>query len=218
MIKAIIFDLDGTLVNSLGDLCDSTNFALKQYGLPERKYNEFNYLVGDGVPKLIERAIGPQKLTKELHKNVYKAFIKHYRLHYLDKTAPYDGIPQCLEQFEKTGLKMAVLSNKVDEMAVKVVEKLLTCNFSAVFGKREEYPLKPDPTLTLEIIKSLGVKPCECAFVGDSGMDMATAKNADCVAVGVLWGFRTKEELLQNGADYLAQTPEELVSIIMAID
>lgn len=215
MIKAVIFDLDGTLVNSLGDLCDSTNFALRQYGLPEREYKEFNYLVGDGVPKLIERAIGPERFNKDLHKKVHKAFMEHYRLHYLDKTAPYDRISECLESFKNKGLQMAVLSNKVDEMAVKVVDKLLDGYFSLVFGKREDYPLKPDPALTLEIIKNLGVKPCECAFVGDSGMDMATAKNAGCVALGVLWGFRTAEELLQNGADYLAQTPDEMLNIIM---
>ncbi len=214
MIKVAIFDLDGTLVESLHDLCDSTNFALKKYNLPERQLWEFNYLVGDGVQKLIERAIGEEKFNPQLHKNVYDAFMGHYREHYLDKTVPYDGIKESIKELQKDGIVMVVLSNKVDEMAVKVVDKLFDGEFKAVIGKRAEYPLKPDPTLTLEIIKGLGVEPFECAFFGDSGMDMATAKNAGCVAVGVLWGFRTKEELLESGAEYLLSNPKEISQFI----
>lgn len=217
MIKAVIFDLDGTLVNSLQDLCDSVNFALEKYGFPKHDLREFNYLIGDGMVKLIERALPNRKVDPEIHKNVFNDFMAHYREHYLDKTLPYENIPQVLLQLKKLGLKMAVVSNKADDMAQKVVASLFNNEFSMVVGKKENYPLKPDPTLTLEIIKELGVTPKECIFMGDSGMDMATAVNAGCVAVGVLWGFRQREELLENGAQILLERPIDILTSITGL-
>ena len=179
MIKAVIFDLDGTLVDTLGDLCDSTNFALRMFGFPEHEKQKFNYFVGDGVPKLIERAIPKEKFNKEIQQKVYNEFMSHYREHFLNKTVPYKYILETVEQLNEAGIKLAVVSNKVDEMTQKIVDKFFGGKFSAVIGKRDDYPLKPDPTSTLDIIKNLGVNPFECAFVGDSGMDMQIGR-ASC--------------------------------------
>ncbi len=218
MIKAVIFDLDGTLVDSLQDLCDSTNCVLERYGFPAHEKEKYKYFVGNGIPKLIERVIPKEKLNEDIHKAVLNDFMAHYRIHYLDETRPYDGIVACLEELREKGIKLAVVSNKADEMANRVVGKLFSGEFSQVVGKKEGFPLKPDPTLTLEIIRNLDVSPSECAFFGDSGMDMATAKNAGCLAVGVLWGFRGKDELLENGADYTLNNPNEIAPFILGLE
>ena len=216
MIKAILFDLDGTLVNSLFDLGFSTNFALAKMGYPTHEIEKFKYFVGDGMPKLIERALPESKRDKETIKTTLEIFMEHYREHFVDKTVPYDGIIELLDSLSE--YKMAVISNKVQEMATVVTEKLLGNKFQIVCGKREGYPTKPDPTLTLEIIDELGVKPEECLFIGDSGMDMAVAKNAGCVAVGVLWGFRKEDELRENGADYIVLAPQDILGILREIN
>lgn len=217
MIKAVIFDLDGTLVDSIGDLCDSTNFALEKYGFPTHEKEKYNYFVGDGMLKLIERVIPQEKFNFEIQQSVYCEFLAYYRNHFLDKTLPYEDISQAIADLIEKGIKLAVVSNKNDEMVRKIVEKFFKDCFVSVVGKREAYPLKPDPTLTLDIIKELGVKPQECAFLGDSGMDMLTAKNAGCVAIGVLWGFRTREELEENGAQYLLESPREIAPLIFGL-
>ena len=214
MIKAVIFDLDGTLVNSLEDLGDSTNFALKKGGFPTHETEDFKYFVGDGMPKLIERALPENKRDSETVKLTLDIFMSYYREHYVDKTIPYEGILPLLEDLSKKDIITAVVSNKVQEMALTVTNKLLGNGFKIVCGKQEGYPAKPDPTLTLKVINDLGVTPKECLFVGDSGMDMAVAKNAKCTAVGVLWGFRGEEELLSHGADYVINKPQLILRIL----
>ncbi len=218
MIKAVIFDLDGTLVDSLGDLCDSTNFALRKFGFPDHEKKEYKYLVGSGIANLIEQALPKNARGTEKQQMVFDEFMSHYREHFLDTTKPYENILEALKQLKEAGIKLAVVSNKADEMTVKVVSKLFTDEFSIVTGKKANYPVKPDPTLTLEIIKQLGATPNECAFVGDSGVDMATAKNAGCIAVGVLWGFRLREELEENGADYLLHNPSQIAPFILGLN
>ncbi len=214
MIKAVLFDLDGTLVNSLADLAGSTNYALRKFGFPTHEIESFKYFVGDGMPKLIERAL-PKEKRQETHiKQVLAVFMEHYKKHYCDKTKAYDGILEAVDAIISMGLKTAVVSNKVQDMAETVTNKILGDRFSVVCGKREGYPAKPDPTLTLEVIKQLGVKPQECLFIGDSGMDMAVSKNANCVSLGVLWGFRSEEELLENAADFIINEPSGIIKII----
>ncbi len=212
MIKAILFDLDGTLVNSLFDLGASTNFALKKMGFPIHETERFKIFVGDGMQKLIERALPMKNRDEKTVKVTLDIFMAHYREHYMDKTTPYEGILSLLENLRE--YKLAVISNKAQEMAAVVTEKLLGDKFNIICGKREGYPAKPDPTLTLQVIKELGVNPSECLFIGDSGMDMAVAKNSGCRALGVLWGFRGEEELKQNGADYIASRPQEILDIL----
>lgn len=218
MIKAVLFDLDGTLANSLSDLADSTNYALSEMGFPTHEREEYKYLVGDGIPKLIERALPVGEKTEENKKKCLDIFMERYKEHYHDKTVAYDGIPDMLSELKEGGLKIAVISNKAEEMAVKVVEKLFGGMFDVVAGKREGFPTKPDPALTLEVIRQLGVKPQECVLVGDSGMDMAAAVNAGAAPVGVLWGFRLEDELIKNGAEYTIKSPAEIPEIIRKIN
>ncbi len=214
MIKAVLFDLDGTLVNSLEDLADSTNYALGKLGFPTHKTDEYNYFVGDGIPKLIERALPESARTGETEKKCLDIFMARYREHYHDKTYAYKNMPELVNFLRKQDVKTAVISNKAQEMAEKVVAKLFGDVFDTVAGKREGYPAKPNPKLTLQIIKELGTEPNDCAFIGDSGMDMAVAVNAGALPIGVLWGFRTKDELIKNGAAYTAENPDELIEIL----
>lgn len=219
MIKAVIFDLDGTLVNSLADLAISTNYALTKFGFPPYELEDYKYLVGDGMVKLIERAIPDDKLNDQTFKDVFDCFMGYYRKHYLENTKEYDGISDLIENLTADGYKLAVVSNKADEMTKVIVSKLFgDKTFNAVTGKRDGYPTKPDATLTLKIINELGVTPKECVFVGDSGMDMATAVNSCSVPLGVTWGFRSTDELLRNGARHLANTPQEVFNIIKGLD
>ena len=215
MIKAVLFDLDGTLVNSLYDLADSTNYALESMGFPTHETDKYRYFVGDGMPKLIERVLPEDKFTEEIHKECLRVFMAHYREHYVDKTRIYDGIEALLKKLKEKGLKLAVISNKQQQMAETVVSKLFGEDvFNIVCGKQEGYPAKPDPTLTLKIISDLGVKPEECVLIGDSGMDAAAAVNAGCTGIGVLWGFREEEELIQNGANYIVSSLDEILEVI----
>ncbi|MBE6750145.1 MAG: HAD family hydrolase [Ruminococcaceae bacterium] len=214
MIKAVLFDLDGTLVNSLCDLANSTNYALNEFGFPTHETEKYKYFVGDGMPKLIERVLPDNKRDDKTQKEVLELFLSHYAKHFVDETVVYDGIEALLGEISKSGIKTAVISNKAQPMAEAVVDKLFGQRFNIVCGKQEGFPAKPDPTLTLKVIEELKVKPNECLFVGDSGMDMAVAVNADCIGVGVLWGFRTKEELEQNGAKYIVSNPSEILDII----
>ncbi len=218
MIKAVIFDLDGTLADTLADLADSCNFALSSCGFPNHPLEKYKYFVGNGIPKLTEKIIPEDKLNEENHKRVYTAFLNRYSEHYVDKTVPYDGILTTLNSLKESGCKIAVVSNKAQEMCEKVINKLFGNIFDAVVGKREDYPAKPDPTLTLNTVASLKVNPDECVFIGDSGVDMKTATNSGIKSIGVLWGFRTKEELLENNANYLAAFPEEIIDIIKEIN
>ncbi len=214
MIKAVIFDLDGTLVNSLADLGDATNFALEKGGFPTHETEAFKYFVGDGMPMLIERALPENHRDNVTIQNTLAVFMAYYKEHYVDKTVPYEGVLSMLEELNKKGIVTAVVSNKVQEMAITVAHKLLGNGFKIICGKKEGYPAKPDPTLTLKVISNLRVTPEECLFVGDSGMDMAVSENAGCVSVGVLWGFRGEEELLNNGADYIINRPDLILKVI----
>ncbi len=218
MIKLVLFDLDGTLVNSLYDLADSCNYALESLGFPTHETEKYKYFVGNGIPKLIERILPADKLTEELHKKALDVFINRYREHFVDKTCLYEGISELVENLKEKGLKIGVVSNKAHEMAVRVVEKLFPYGtFDTVYGKIEDFPTKPDSALTLRVISEMGAKPCETVFIGDSGMDAKTAVNAGCIGIGVLWGFRGKDELLENGADYIVGKPEEILKIIEEI-
>lgn len=216
MLKTVLFDLDGTLVNSLSDLATSSNFALSKMGFPVHETEKYKYFVGDGIPKLIERVLPQEMRTQEIHKKTLDIFMNHYRKHYVDKTIVYDGIKPLLSQLGD--YKLVVISNKAQEMAETVVNRLFGKEiFSIVCGKQEGYPAKPDPTLTLKIISDLGVGPDECVFVGDSGMDMAVAVNAGIKGIGVLWGFRQREELIENGASFIVQSPNEILEILKEI-
>ena len=218
MIKAVLFDLDGTLANTLYDLAASGNYTLELFGFPTHETEKYKYFVGNGMPKLIERILPEQNRDEETKQKALKSFKAHYREHYTDKTVVYDGICDAVDCIKNMDIKVAVVSNKAHEMTVPLVEKLLGDRFDIVCGKREGFAAKPDATLTLKVMKELGVNPSECLFVGDSGMDAKTAVNAGCKGVGVLWGFRKEDELLENGAHYIVKTPHEIVAIIQRLN
>lgn len=213
VLKAVFFDLDGTLVNSIFDLGDSVNSVLARFGFAGHTYDEYKYFVGDGIPKLIERALPPEHRTPNGIDTCFKLFMDEYRVHCLDKTRPYEGITDVLTVFKERGIKTAVLSNKAQEMTERVVNGLFGHAFDCVYGKREGFPAKPDPSALLAAARELSVKPRECALIGDSGTDMLTAVNAGAVPIGALWGFRTAEELLSGGAKALLENPKEILSV-----
>ncbi len=214
MIKAVLFDLDGTLVNSLDDLANACNYALEQNGFPTHETEKYKYFVGNGIPNLIKRILPENSRQEETLAKVSAKFYEHYSVHYADNTCTYKGLPELVSNIKKQGIKVAVVTNKADAPANEVVNRLLPNTFDLVYGQREGIPTKPDPTLTLMAMEELGVEPKECIFIGDSGMDVATGVNSGAVPVGVLWGFRKAEELLQNGARYLIDAPEKLLDII----
>lgn len=214
MFHACIFDLDGTLVNSLRDLADAVNHALQLEGYSIHEVPAFRHFVGNGIPKLIERALPADAQTPEIHARMLGLFNAYYQAHRTDHTAPYDGIPALLDCLRERGIQTAVVSNKADAFTKQIVTDLFGERFPSVLGSRPNIPRKPDPTSTLETAERLGVQPADCLFLGDSGVDMQTAANAGMIGVGVLWGFRDRQELLENGAKKLIAHPEELLAFL----
>lgn len=213
MIKAVIFDLDGTLTDTLSDLADAVNFVLDKNGFPTHKTEEYKYFVGWGSYVLVKKA-SPENTSEEKLQEMLTDFFGYYNEHYLDKTAPYDKVTEMLGSLIQRKIKLAVCSNKIQNMTEKVCSKFFDGMFRYTFGQTDKFPLKPDPTCPLWIAEQFGVEPREVMFVGDSGSDMKTAKNGGFVAVGVSWGFRTADELRENGADYIIDKAEELIEII----
>lgn len=187
--KAVLFDLDGTLINTLQDLADATNYALNQLGFESRPVENFRYYAGNGIAVMIERALPENTATPQLIEELKKHFFDYYSVHYADKTAAYEGVPELVKQLRQRGLKIAVVTNKEGNIAKTILNKLYPEGFDLIFGQRENVPSKPDPTLALMAMEALGVKPEECIFVGDSGVDIETAVNSGALPVGVLWGF-----------------------------
>ncbi len=211
MYKAVIFDLDGTLVNSLEDLAAACNYALEKLGLPIHKTEKYKYFVGDGMQMLVQRILPADKRNGEVYQKCFDLFIAYYREHFCDKTVAYDGIFDLLSELKQRKIKTAVVSNKLHEMTAVVINKLLPDFFSVTYGKQAGIAPKPNPELVNKAFGVLGLSSKECLYVGDSGVDMQTAINSGCTPVGVLWGFRTKEELLQNGALYTVEKPSEIL-------
>jgi phosphoglycolate phosphatase len=215
MAKAVLFDLDGTLLNTLYDLADSGNHVLSLNGWPTHEAEAYKYFVGDGVTMLVRRILPEAHRTPDEIERVKKVFVEHYQAHAIDKTGPYDGVEKMLDSVKKSGLKMAVISNKPDAQTQYIVSKFFGDGFfDYVIGNRQDLPLKPDPAIVRLALESLGVSTGDAQYVGDTGTDMKTAKNAACFAVGVTWGFRPKEELLENGADIIINTPDEIVGLL----
>lgn len=213
-IKAVIWDLDGTLLNTLDDLAASTNAALAANGLPVRTTEEVRCFVGNGVHKLIERAMPEKSDAHEQFQAVLDAFVAHYGVHSKDQTRPYDGIMDVLDTLLGEGVKLAIVSNKVD-FAVKALsrdyfgERML----SAV-GDDPSRAKKPAPDSVWEAMRQMGVTAQEAVYVGDSDVDVITARNAGIPCIAVTWGFRSEESLLAAGAQYVARKPEEILQIV----
>lgn len=215
MIKLIIFDLDGTLLNTLDDLADASNLILTRHGFPVHELDEYRYFVGNGIYKLMERAMPPDAAKDTALVSVLRDEMNtYYSEHNNEKTAPYPGVIELIKTVRERGIKTAVLSNKPHEFTLALCEELLGGGFELALGQREGYPVKPDRRLTQEIMETAGVTAEETLYLGDSGVDMQTAKNGGIFAIGALWGFRERDELLENGADALISTPCEILGYI----
>ena len=211
--RAIIFDLDGTLVDTLADLTDAMNYALSNAALPTRSMDECRRFVGEGLDKYVARALPEGK--EHLHRKVKGDFRAYYREHMLDQSRPYDGIGALLAELSRRGMPMSVLSNKPQDSVELMVERLLDrWEFAEVRGERDDSPLKPDPAAATQIADALGIDPRQFIFLGDSKTDMQTAVNAGMHPVGAAWGFRDAEELLSHGAKAVIERPMDLVDII----
>lgn len=211
--KALIFDLDGTLLNTIDDLGDSANHILCKLGFPTHTIDEYKYFVGNGIPKLIERCLPPDR--QEYKEQALAMFMEYYSAHSEDKTAAYDGIPELLRSAREKGMKLGVITNKAHDIAQQVVPHFLGGGvFDYIRGLDDRIKAKPCPDGALDVAEKLGVHPCEVLYIGDSGVDMQTAVNAGFTSCGVLWGFRTEKELRDNGAKYIARKPADILEII----
>jgi phosphoglycolate phosphatase len=211
--RAAIFDLDGTLLDSLHDIGAAMNHALTTHGLPPHPLEAYRHFVGEGVGVLVSRALPPGR--EDAHAAVVATYRAFYAEHLLDHTRPFPGLLEVLAQLEAEGVKLAVLSNKPDPATRRLVAALLShVPFGAVYGERSGVPRKPDPTAALAVAAELGVAPGECAFIGDTAVDVDTARAAGMFAVGVTWGFRDMEELRSHGAQAIVHSAEELLAAL----
>lgn len=215
MYKLAVFDMDGTILDTLEDLKDSTNFALEKCGYPTRTYDEVRRFVGNGIRKLIERAV-PEGLTVEQIDRVHEVFTEHYKAHCADKTKAYDGIKPLLEKLRANGVKTAVVSNKADYGVQELCKEYFDGLFDYAIGEREGIRRKPAPDSVNEALRVLGMSKSEAVYIGDSDVDFETAKNAELPCISVLWGFRDEEFLREKGATLFVHDPAEIYDIIMA--
>ena len=215
MKKLIIFDLDGTLLNTIADLAHSTNHALQVLGYPTHEVASYNFMVGNGINKLFERALPEGEKTEENVLRVRKEFLLHYDRHNADESRPYQGIPELLEALQNKGHKLAVASNKYQAATEKLIAHYFPgIRFVAVFGQREGVKVKPDPTVVYDILQIADVPKEEVLYIGDSGVDMQTAINSGVTSCGVTWGFRPRTELESFCPDFIVDKAEAVLSIV----
>ncbi|OGR03549.1 MAG: HAD family hydrolase [Deltaproteobacteria bacterium RIFOXYD12_FULL_50_9] len=214
-IEAVIFDLDGTLLDTLADLADSVNRVLLGKGLPDHPLDAYRYFVGEGATMLIRRALPKSHQDEATIQAFLNCFIADYSKNWHVSTRPYPGIPEMLTQLASRDLQLAVLSNKPDDFTKLCVTRFLPATgFAAVFGQRPETARKPDPAGALAIARLLDLPPAAFLYLGDTGIDMETAKVAGMFAVGATWGFRPAAELLQHGAQEVINHPAELINLL----
>lgn len=215
MTKLIIFDLDGTLLNTINDLAVSANHALHQNSYPEHELHEYQFFVGNGITKLIERAL-PQEVRQEsIILKLREEFVQYYQQHKTDLTCPYPGIPELLHELHSSNISLAVASNKYHQGTVELIHHYFGNSlFKIIAGQKENIPAKPHPAIVNNILEQIGISPCQTLYVGDSGVDMQTAKNSGITSIGVTYGFRPRQELKENGACYIVDKPEEIMEII----
>jgi phosphoglycolate phosphatase len=213
--RAVLFDLDGTLLNTLQDIADSVNKGLEYLGFPQHNTEAYKNLVGEGREVLAQRAL-PENHRDNGTVHKLLAYINaEYTAHWADNTRPYPGIPELLDALTANDIKMTVLSNKADDLTKMNVSKMLSrWRFALIVGSKPAVPNKPDPTAALQIVKQLDISPAEFLYLGDSGIDMETAKGAGMYPVGALWGFRSAEELLATGAKALIKQPQALLNFL----
>jgi phosphoglycolate phosphatase len=209
---ATIFDLDGTLLDTLDDIATAANHVLAAQGFPPHPNRSYRTFIGDGVVKLMLRALPETHQDEVTVQACVGAYVQEYERTWNALTKPYPGVPEMLDALVVRGLKLAVLSNKPDRFTHWCVDELLAkWSFDVVLGASDRFPRKPNPASATETARRLGVSPAECLYVGDSGVDMQTARAAGMCAVGALWGFRDQEELLRDGAQHLINKPSDVL-------
>ncbi len=213
--RLVIFDLDGTLLNTIGDLAVACNAVLAVRGLPQHSYEEYCHFVGNGIMRLVERAL-PEPLRSAENVALVRADFVRYYLEYIDRyTKPYEGIPELLQTLVDRGVTLAVASNKFQAGTEKLIRRFFPdIPFAAVLGQRPGVPLKPSPAVVEEILAQTGIAPAQTLYVGDSGVDIETAAAAGVHSVGVTWGFRDRQELVDAGADHLVDTPAAILQLL----
>ncbi len=215
MIKACVFDMDGTVSDTIESIRFFGNSALEKYDLKGHTADDYKIMVGNGAAILVRRMVEKNGCTdEEVYQKVLKEYNQTYDNDFLYLTKPYDGIVELLDALRARGILTAVLSNKPHSTTLKVADALFGDRFDVVFGQREGKPIKPDPTVLKEILADWGIAPEECMYLGDTGTDMQTGKGGGAFTVGVLWGFRSEQELRENGADVIISTPAQALELL----
>ncbi|HUG93600.1 MAG TPA: HAD family hydrolase [Planctomycetaceae bacterium] len=213
--QAVVFDLDGTLLDTLADIGNSANRVLEEFGFPAHPLDRYRHFVGEGVARLFERALPVESVRPERIAQCVDAFRRVYREHWNDTTRPYPGVPELLAELTDRGLRLAVLSNKPDEFTRLCIDRHFPGReFAAVVGQQAGLPCKPDPAGALLIARRMAIPAEQFAYLGDSAVDMQTARAAGMHAVGAAWGFRSVDELHAGGAERIIERPEELIAVI----
>ena len=214
--RGAIFDLDGTLLNTIADIATSANLVLSEYGHPGHDYAAYKTFVGRGFLDLLHRCF-PADTPEEQFPEILERMLFHYGIHYMDQTVPYEGIPQLLEHLQRSGIAVAVNSNKRDLYTKKLIAAHFPgISFTAVTGEGCGFPRKPQPDAALDIARRMNLPPSEILYIGDSGTDMDTGKNAGMDTAGCLWGFRGENELKEHCAVYLLKTAKEVAPLFLA--
>ncbi|MCH4053390.1 MAG: HAD-IA family hydrolase [Atopobiaceae bacterium] len=213
--SAAVFDLDGTLLDTLGDLAAAVNFAMRAHGMPERSIAQTKASVGNGIRLLIERSV-PEGTPEDQVDAAFDDFRAYYAAHSRDLTRPYPGVPEAVDELKRAGVAVGVVSNKVDDVVQDLLEAYFPGVFPAATGEREGIRRKPAPDSTFDVLAKLGVDAGHAVYVGDSEVDIATARNAGVRCLSVSWGFRDVDALLAAGATTIVATPAELVRAVLA--
>jgi phosphoglycolate phosphatase len=213
--KAVLFDLDGTLIDTVDDIGDAANRVLSNRKFPTHSISTYRLFIGEGVRMLFTRALPEEHRNQDLITTCLKEFIEDYRYNYNVKTKLYDGVPELLDMLTQRGLKLAILSNKPHPITKDCVAFFLSqWDFNVVLGQHDSIPRKPDPQGALEVAQRLAILPSKFVYLGDTAIDMKTAVSAGMFPVGVLWGFRSLEELIKNGARIVIDEPMQLMDLI----
>ena len=215
MKQLVIFDLDGTLLDTVADLANATNQALEHCGYPVHPVDAYCQFVGNGINKLFARALPAEVSNEGNVQRIRELFVPYYNQHNADCSRPYPGILELLYELQKNGVQLAVASNKYHEATLKLVHHFFSdIHFAAIYGQREDVPIKPSPDIVYDILHDTGVERERTLYVGDSGVDMQTARNAGVESVGVTWGFRSEEELRECGAMHIVCRAEDVLGIV----
>ena len=215
MKQLLIFDLDGTLLNTIDDLAIAANHALQQMGFPTHPVSAYPFFVGNGVKRLLERVLPPEHQNEDTVQQLRQHFAHYYDAHLTVNTRPYDGIMTVLDSLNSRGIALAVASNKYHSAVVEIINHYFShLSWVAVEGQKDQYPPKPHPAIVHDILSKHPTEIGNVLYIGDSGVDMDTAANAGIESVGVTWGFRPVDELRQHNASHIIDTPDQLLSLI----